>query len=56
MKHLKQSEERISNIVDALHSARSGQEIFDALSQVPTENLTGMQDMIETILRHRQLT
>lgn len=48
--------ERIEKIVSSLHSAQSGQEVFDALCQVPMENLDDMRNMIEHILGTTECT
>jgi hypothetical protein len=40
-------------IVDALHSAGRGQDVYDALTQVPSDNLVDMAHMIHDILFER---
>lgn len=40
-------------LLDALHSVKSGKDVFHALCEVPTENLQDMHDMIVHILKDR---
>ena len=41
-------------IVEALHNATSGQQVFDALSELPTDNLREMRAMITCIINDRK--
>jgi len=45
--------ENSEHILIALQSVDCGQEVFDALNQVPTDNLNDMRKMIIQILKQR---
>lgn len=51
---MKTSDQRSIAIVDALHDAKSGQEVYNALCAVPTDNLNDIRDMISNILQFRE--
>ncbi len=40
-------------IINALQTVNCGQDVFDALIEVPTPNLIEMSEMIAHILKHR---
>ena len=40
-------------VLDALHSVKSGKDVFNALCEVPSENLHDMRDMITFIIVER---
>lgn len=49
---LEQSQETI-NIIEALQNVKCGQDVYNALTAVPTPNLAEMLEMIANIIKHR---
>lgn len=47
------NKQQIKNIIDALHAAESGEIVYAALHNIPTDNLLDMIHMIQDILHHR---
>ena len=50
----KQLSEKAIAIIEACQAAECGHEVFQALTEFPTENLNDMLDMIEHILDKRE--
>lgn len=48
------SEERVDDIYYSLYRAKSGQEVYNALYQIPLSNLKDIKDMINHILKTRK--
>lgn len=46
---------KVKKIVDALYNVDGGEQVFEALTHVPTDNLHHMYHMIEFILTGRML-
>lgn len=43
----------VARILNALQEVKSGQDVFDALIEVPMSNLIEMNEMIAHILNHK---
>ena len=54
--NLKNFNERELNLVDAIYQAANGEEVYNALSLVPSENLKHIVDMIDHIITYRNST